>query len=71
MRREFFYLPLFAGSLIASLLASRRTLPRWLRVLLGLGAIPLALAMLPPAWTLPCCDYRNFACRLPPCSSAC
>jgi hypothetical protein len=29
VRREFFYLPLFAGSLIASLLASRRTLPRW------------------------------------------
>jgi hypothetical protein len=51
LRREFFYLPLFAGSLIASLLASRRTLPRWLRILLGLGAIPLALAMLPPAWS--------------------
>ena len=51
VRREFFYLPLFAGSLIASLLASRRTLPRWLRILLGLGAIPLALAMLPPAWS--------------------
>ena len=49
--RQFFYLPLFAGSLIASLLASRRTLPRWLRVLLGLAAIPLALAMLPPAWS--------------------
>ena len=51
VRRQFFYLPLFAGSLIASLLASRRTLPRWLRVLLGLAAIPLALAMLPPAWS--------------------
>ena len=51
VRREIFYLPLFAGSLMASLLASRRTLPRWLRVLLGLGAIPLALAMLPPAWS--------------------
>ena len=50
-RREIFYLPLFAGSLMASLLASRRTLPRWLRILLGLGAIPLALAMLPPAWS--------------------
>jgi hypothetical protein len=49
--REVFYLPLFAGSLIASLLASRRTLPRWLRILLGLAAIPLALAMLPPAWS--------------------
>ncbi len=51
VRREIFYLPLFAGSLIASLLASRRALPRWLRVLLGLAAIPLALAMLPPAWS--------------------
>ena len=51
LRREFFYLPLFAGSLLASLLASRRALPRWSRVLLALGAIPLALAMLPPAWS--------------------
>ena len=51
VQREIFYLPLFAGSLIASLLASRRTLPRWLRILLGLAAIPLALAMLPPAWS--------------------
>jgi hypothetical protein len=51
VRREVFYLPLFAGSLMASLLASRRTLPRWLRILLGLAAIPLALAMLPPAWS--------------------
>jgi len=51
IRREIFYLPVFAGSLMASLLASRRALPRWLRVLLGLAAIPLALAMLPPAWS--------------------
>lgn len=51
VRREVFYLPLLAGSLMASLLASRRTLPRWLRILLGLAAIPLALAMLPPAWS--------------------
>jgi hypothetical protein len=51
VRRELFYLPLFAASLIASLLASRRSLPLWLRVLLGLAAIPLALAMLPPAWS--------------------
>ena len=51
VRREGFYLPLFAGSLMASLMASRRTLPRWLRVLLGLSAVPLALAMLPPAWS--------------------
>jgi hypothetical protein len=51
LRRELFYLPLFAGSLMACLLASRRALPRWLRALLALGAIPLALAMLPPAWS--------------------
>lgn len=51
VRREIFYLPLFAGSLTTSLIASRRTLPTALRVLLGLAAIPLALAMLPPAWS--------------------
>jgi hypothetical protein len=51
LRREIFYLPLFAGSLVASLLASRRSLPRWVRILLGLGAILLALALLPPAWS--------------------
>jgi hypothetical protein len=51
IQREGFYMPLVAGSLIASLLASRRSLSRWLRILLGLGAIPLALAMLPPAWS--------------------
>ncbi len=51
VRREIFYLPLFAGSLTASLLASRRSLPQWVRILLGLGAILLALALLPPAWT--------------------
>lgn len=50
IRREIFYWPLCAGSLIASLLASRRALPGWLRLLLALGAVPLALAMLPPAW---------------------
>ena len=51
LRREIFYLPLLAGSLTASLLASRRTLPGWLRVLSILAAISLALAMLPPAWS--------------------
>ncbi|MCX6032905.1 MAG: hypothetical protein NT169_26915 [Chloroflexi bacterium] len=51
MRRELFYLPLLAGSVTASLLAGRRGLPGWSRVLLGLAAIPLALAMLPPAWS--------------------
>jgi len=51
LRREYFYLPLLTGSLIAGLLASRRSLPGWARTLLGLTAIPLALAMLPPAWS--------------------
>lgn len=51
IRRELFYLPLAAGSLICSLFAARQELPRWLRALLGLTAIPLALAMLPPAWS--------------------
>jgi hypothetical protein len=49
--RELFYLPLMATSIGCSLLASRATLRRWLRWLLGLAAIPLALAMLPPAWS--------------------
>jgi hypothetical protein len=50
VRREAFYVPLVSASLTATLLAGRRGLPRWLRVLLALAAIPLALAMLPPAW---------------------
>ncbi len=49
--RESFYVPLAAGSLIAGLIASRRVLPLWLRWISGLLAIPLALAMLPPAWS--------------------
>ncbi len=49
--RESFYMPLAAGSLIAGLIASRRVLPLWLRWLAALLAIPLALAMLPPAWS--------------------
>jgi hypothetical protein len=49
--RESFYMPLVAGSLIAGLIASRRVLPLWLRWVAGLLAIPLALAMLPPAWS--------------------
>lgn len=51
LHREIFYLPLFVGSLTASLIASRRTLPGWGRLSLALAALPLALAMLPPAWT--------------------
>jgi len=49
-RREIFYLPLLAASVAASLLASRRVLPTWSRWLIAILAIPLALAMLPPAW---------------------
>lgn len=49
--RESFYAPLAAGSLIAGLLASRRVLPLAARWLAGAAAIPLALAMLPPAWS--------------------
>lgn len=49
--RESFYAPLAAGSLIAGLIASRRVLPLWMRWFAALLAIPLALAMLPPAWS--------------------
>jgi hypothetical protein len=49
--RESFYIPLVSASLIAGLVASRRVLPLWLRWVSGLAAIPLALAMLPPAWS--------------------
>ncbi len=51
IRREIFYLPLVAGSLTASLVASRRSLALWMRWILALVAAPLALAMLPPAWS--------------------
>jgi hypothetical protein len=51
VQREAFYVPLVSASVSATLLAGRRGLPRWLRVLLALAAIPLALAMLPPAWS--------------------
>jgi hypothetical protein len=51
--REFFYLPLVALSLSLSLLAHRRelALPAVGRWLLNLLALPVALSMLPPAWT--------------------
>ncbi len=49
--REIFYLPLAAGSLISSLFATRQGLPAVLRAPLLLAAVPLALAMLPPAWS--------------------
>lgn len=53
--REVFYLPLVALSLSLSLLAHRRELrlPGVFRWLLNLLAAPVALAMLPPAWTPP------------------
>jgi hypothetical protein len=51
--RELFYLPLFSGSLLLVLLASDRGLAypwpvRWLMVVMS---VPVALFMLPPAWT--------------------
>jgi hypothetical protein len=61
IRREVFYLPLFAASFSAAMLAGRRTLPVIGRVLLAFVAIPLALAMLPPAWSpdsLRTAEYR-------------
>ncbi len=51
VQREAFYLPLISASLIATLIAGRRSLPLWLRLLLGAAAVPLALALLPPAWS--------------------
>lgn len=53
LAREVFYLPLVALSLSLSLLTHRPELrlPRWLRWLLNLLAIPAALSLLPPAWT--------------------
>ena len=51
LQRELFYLPLLAESIGATLLASRRALPGWIRVGLALAGVPLALAMLPPAWS--------------------
>lgn len=51
IRREIFYLPLLAASLTAGWLATRCALPRALRALCWLAAIPLAAAMLPPAWS--------------------
>lgn len=51
VQREAFYAPLTAGSLIATLLASRPTTIRPVRILLLIAALALALAQLPPAWT--------------------
>lgn len=51
--RELFYLPLLAGALgLVGLAANRcQRYPWWLRGLLALLAVPVALSMLPPAWT--------------------
>ncbi len=52
LQREIFYLPLFAPSVTAALIAGRRgVLPVWLRTLFALASIPCAAAMLPPAWS--------------------
>ena len=53
LTREVFLFPLVAISLSMSLLAQRSELrlPSVLRWLINLLAIPVALAMLPPAWT--------------------
>ncbi len=51
LTRELFYMPLFAASVSAGLLAGRRSLPAVARALLAMAAVPLALAMLPPAWS--------------------
>mgnify|MGYP000657409248 CR=1 FL=1 len=51
--RELFYLPLVAGALGLACVAANRRLHYscWLRWLLSLLAVPVALSMLPPAWT--------------------
>ena len=60
--REVFYLPLVVLSISLSLLAHRRELrvPVALRWLLNLLAVPVALAMLPPAWTPPLLTTPEF-----------
>jgi hypothetical protein len=64
IRREVFYLPLMAGSMTASIFASRRFLPRWFRWLLACAAAPLALAMLPPAWSPALLGLEEFSIQL-------
>lgn len=60
--REVFYLPLVVLSLSFSLLAHRRELrlPGAFRWLVNLLAVPVALAMLPPAWTPPLLTTPEF-----------
>ena len=60
--REVFYLPLVVLSISLSLLAHRRELevPVAFRWLLNLLAAPVALAMLPPAWTPPLLTTPEF-----------
>ena len=60
--REGFYLPLVALSMSLSVLAHRRDLPlpRGLRWLANGLAVPVALSMLPPAWTPPLLTTPEF-----------
>lgn len=51
VHREAFFVPLTVASMACSLLASRRALPTWARLVLVLSAIVLAGFLLPPAWT--------------------
>lgn len=62
VQREIFYLPLAALSLSLSLLAHRPELrlAKPLRWLANALAIPVALAMLPPAWTPPLLSTPEF-----------
>ena len=53
IKREIFFYPLLSLAMGLILLGTiqRPALPRWLRAVLVLLAVPTALAMLPPAWT--------------------
>jgi hypothetical protein len=61
LTRELFYTPLFVASLCATLVAGRPALPALGRWLLVVCSLPLALLMLPPAWSpasLSAAEYR-------------
>lgn len=63
LTREVFLLPLLALSLSLSLLAHRSELRLWapLRWIANLLAVPIALSMLPPAWTPPLLTTPEFS----------
>lgn len=63
LQREVFYLPLITLSLSLSLLVHRPELRLYkgVRWLLNLLAIPVALSMLPPAWTPPLLRTPEFS----------